>query len=70
MSKASMEGSNEYAEDPRNLTHTATYFNGEDHVGMSAEHQQFLLQRHGTLDLDPVPGPGSADPYNWPNWKV
>jgi hypothetical protein len=33
-------------------------------------HQDYLLQRHGTLELDPIPGMGPDDPYNWPEWKV
>jgi hypothetical protein len=33
-------------------------------------HRYYLLQRHGTLELDPIPGMGPADPYNWPEWKV
>lgn len=33
-------------------------------------HRDYLLQRHGTLALDPIPGMGPADPYNWPEWKV
>ena len=33
-------------------------------------HRDYLLERHGTLDLDPIPSMGSADPYNWPEWKV
>lgn len=37
---------------------------------LSPEHREFLLQRHGTLDLDPIPAPDEADPYNWPVWKV
>ncbi|CAI7667024.1 major facilitator superfamily domain-containing protein [Penicillium manginii] len=32
-------------------------------------HRDYLLQRHGTLELDPIPGMGPADPYNWPEWK-
>lgn len=36
---------------------------------LSAEHQAFLLDRHGTLDLDPVPSIDPADPYNWSRWK-
>lgn len=32
-------------------------------------HRDYLLQRHGTLDLDPVPSDDPADPYNWPEWK-
>jgi hypothetical protein len=71
--KKSTDGSGDYVEDPQGLANTetqATYFNGESIAGLSQEHQQYLLKRHGTLDLDPVPGPGGADPYNWPNWKV
>jgi hypothetical protein len=33
-------------------------------------HQDYLLERHGTLDLDPIPGMDPADPYNWSDWKV
>lgn len=33
-------------------------------------HQDYLLQRHGTLELDPIPGMCPDDPYNWPEWKV
>jgi hypothetical protein len=33
-------------------------------------HRDYLLERHGTLNLDPVPGMSPADPYNWPEWKV
>lgn len=33
-------------------------------------HRDYLIQRHGTLELDPIPGMSPADPYNWPEWKV
>ncbi|KAJ7615307.1 major facilitator superfamily domain-containing protein [Roridomyces roridus] len=36
---------------------------------LSPEHQHYLLQRHGTLDLDPMPSMDPADPYNWSNSK-
>ncbi|KAL2816663.1 major facilitator superfamily domain-containing protein [Aspergillus granulosus] len=29
----------------------------------------YLLSRHGTLDLDPLPSMSDVDPYNWPAWK-
>lgn len=32
-------------------------------------HRDYLIQRHGTLDLDPIPSDDPADPYNWPEWK-
>lgn len=37
---------------------------------LSTPHREFLLRRHGTLDLDPIPSMDPADPYNWPAWKV
>ncbi|OOF95566.1 hypothetical protein ASPCADRAFT_170308 [Aspergillus carbonarius ITEM 5010] len=36
---------------------------------LSEPHKAYLLQRHGTLDLDPVPSMDPADPYNWPLLK-
>ncbi|KUJ07822.1 MFS general substrate transporter [Mollisia scopiformis] len=45
-----------------------TYFG--DAKGLSNEHRQYLLGRHGTYDLDPIPDMGEADPYNWPQWKA
>ncbi|PWY68613.1 MFS general substrate transporter [Aspergillus heteromorphus CBS 117.55] len=38
-------------------------------ASLSSSHREYLLQRHGTLDLDPIPSPSGADPYNWPTWK-
>jgi hypothetical protein len=52
----------------RNTQTTQTYIPPD--IGLAPEHQEYLMQRHGTLDLDPMPGPGSADPYNWPHWRV
>ena len=37
---------------------------------ISKPHQDYLMQRHGTLELHPVPSMDPADPYNWPGWKV
>jgi MFS family permease len=54
------------------LEHAAThgtYLDKEEVSHLSEEHRQYLLQRHGTLDLDPLPTMGDADPYNWPTWK-
>ncbi|KAJ5160758.1 uncharacterized protein N7482_007762 [Penicillium canariense] len=42
----------------------------EDRVAhLSEEHRQYLLARHGTLNLDPIPDLNDADPYNWPKWR-
>ncbi len=37
---------------------------------LSPEHVKFLMRRHGTLNLNPVPSMNPADPLNWPSWKV
>jgi hypothetical protein len=41
-----------------------------ENVQISVEHRAYLLQRHGTLDLNPLPSSDPADPLNWPTWKV
>lgn len=38
-------------------------------LDLSPEHQAFLIDRHGTVNLDPIPSIDPADPYNWPSWK-
>jgi len=52
----------------------ATHFgsNVEDAAGagLTPEHREYLMQRHGTLNLDPLPSANPADPLNWPDWKV
>ena len=72
-------GSNGYVESKETNQHTedleqskthATYIDKDELSSLPEEHRQYLLGRHGTLDLDPVPGYGDADPYNWPHWKV
>jgi hypothetical protein len=45
-----------------------SYLRHED--SLSEEHRQYLLSRHGTLDLSPLPSMSDADPFNWPAWKV
>ncbi len=39
-------------------------------VSLSTAHKQYLIDRHGTIDLDPVPDLNDDDPYNWPYRKV
>jgi hypothetical protein len=36
---------------------------------LPAEHREYLLARHGTLDLTPLPSIHPQDPFNWPTWK-
>ena len=47
-----------------------TQIASDEIINLSDEHKSYLLQRHGTLDLDPVPDMNDADPYNWATWKV
>jgi hypothetical protein len=49
-----------------------TYFteNGDEEPRLSESHRIYLLKRHGTVSLDPIPSEDPADPYNWPAWKV
>ncbi|KAH7395984.1 major facilitator superfamily domain-containing protein [Cadophora sp. MPI-SDFR-AT-0126] len=37
--------------------------------GLSAQHREYLMSRHGTTDLNPLPTADPADPLNWPAWK-
>jgi MFS family permease len=59
-------------ENNEDLEHAAThgtYLDEEEVSHLTQEHRQYLLHRHGTLDLDPLPTSSDADPYNWPAWK-
>ncbi|KAM0714061.1 hypothetical protein Q7P37_011025 [Cladosporium fusiforme] len=47
----------------------ATYISTGAAAALSQEHRDYLIQRHGTLELDPIPSMDPADPYNWPRWK-
>lgn len=43
----------------------------EDQIAhLSEEHRQYILAKHRTLDLEPIPDMIDADPYNWPRWRV
>ena len=33
------------------------------------DREQYLMMRHGTLELDPLPSSSPRDPLNWPIWK-
>ncbi|KAK6199902.1 major facilitator superfamily multidrug-resistance protein [Scheffersomyces amazonensis] len=36
---------------------------------LSQEHHDYLIRRHGTVELDPLPSSDPLDPLNWPDWK-
>jgi hypothetical protein len=50
--------------------HTYYTENGDEEPQLSESHHTYLLKRHGTVSLDPIPSADPADPYNWPAWKV
>lgn len=63
-------GSEQQIEDLKQSDTKQTYYNPTDVYELSQEHRAYLLERHGTLELDPIPGFGDADPYNWTSHKV
>ncbi|KAK7747508.1 hypothetical protein SLS53_001763 [Cytospora paraplurivora] len=36
---------------------------------LSEDHRQYLIRKHGTFELDPLPDMSDADPYNWSQKK-
>jgi len=48
---------------------TATHFEDSHQSSISRDTEQYLLKRHGTLQLDPLPSDSPNDPLNWPGWK-
>jgi multidrug resistance protein len=42
---------------------------GMTNDGLSDAHKEFLLSRHGRVDLDPLPSMSLDDPLNFPQWK-
>lgn len=51
------------------MGHRATNISIGEAAYLPQEHRDYLISRHGTLDLDPIPSADPADPYNWPEWK-
>ncbi|KAF7197026.1 Efflux pump vrtL [Pseudocercospora fuligena] len=51
------------------IGHRATNISIGAAATLPQEHLDYLIKRHGTLDLDPIPSSDPADPYNWPSWK-
>ncbi|KAI1123339.1 major facilitator superfamily domain-containing protein [Nemania abortiva] len=41
----------------------------ESQTSIPEAHRQYLVERHGTDQLDPLPDFNDADPYNWPKSK-
>ncbi|KAF2126130.1 MFS general substrate transporter [Dothidotthia symphoricarpi CBS 119687] len=46
-----------------------TYLDAFEGSHISEEHRQYLVQKHGTYELDPLPTMSDHDPYNWSSWK-
>lgn len=47
------------------LAPVQTNLEPEEIAALPQEHRDWLQQRHGTLELNPVPDNSDADPYNW-----
>jgi hypothetical protein len=54
----------------RETSPDASHLEEAKNAHLSKEHKAYLVQRHGTYDLNPLPSMDPADPLNWPNWKV
>lgn len=61
---------NEHVESLQQTPTHATYYEPLDINELTEAHRKYLLERHGTLSLDPLPDYGDADPYNWSSTKV
>lgn len=70
-SEADVKSTGNYLEkvETGGLAPWSTHIDG-DAANLSPGHREYLLKRHGTLELDPMPGFGDADPLNWTQWKV
>ncbi|OAF57830.1 hypothetical protein VC83_05643 [Pseudogymnoascus destructans] len=55
----------EHSEDMELTVENITYVHPGTTDALSSEHREYLMQRHGTLGLDPILRMGDADPYNW-----
>lgn len=60
----------EAVEELRSAQTRATEIGNDEVATLSQAHKDYLVKKHGSLDIDPVPAFGDADPYNWPNWKA
>ncbi|KAH9842222.1 MFS general substrate transporter [Teratosphaeria destructans] len=43
-----------------------THIDNPEVQALTQEHRDYLIQCHGTLEMDPIPDMSDADPYNWP----
>lgn len=64
-----------YAKQNMEFIESAADVNNPDTIAaqesrLSKPHRDYLIERHGTFNLDPIPAMDPADPYNWPEWKV
>ena len=52
------------------LKQVQTHLGTDETESLTEEHRQYLIQRHGSFELDPMPDASDADPYNWSASKV
>ncbi|KIW04383.1 uncharacterized protein PV09_04667 [Verruconis gallopava] len=52
--------------DPEKVAPTAEHIDATQSVeSLSDEHREYLIRRHGTAELSPLPDMNDANPYNW-----
>jgi len=69
-----MTNTNTSSDDPPTDSKEAVSFQLEDPsqasiISHDRDRDQYLMMRHGTLELDPLPSSSPRDPLNWPIWK-
>lgn len=67
--ESELESGHAVGTDPKYAPQTVDLEEKRD-LDISLEHREYILQRHGTLELSPFPSASAADPLNWPSWKV
>jgi hypothetical protein len=40
-----------------------------EHIDLNSDHTSYLIARHGTTQLDPLPSTNPLNPLNWPKWR-
>lgn len=66
---SSKTDSEKRVEDLEQAATPGTFLDKDQEVVLSEAHREYLISRHGTVELDPLPSMSDADPYNWPHWK-
>lgn len=69
----SKEATEDFAQQKEDLEHAnthGTYLDINEASHITEEHREYLVRKHGTFELDPLPTTSDNDPYNWSTWEV